>query len=85
MLFWVLGLGLAFTFFSKRGFLGIDAPPDVVRRTSWVLLAVTFAATAMSLAFVGRRVLSSFVPFIAVFAVHGILKARRHAPQAPKA
>ena len=85
MLFWVLGLGVLFTFFSKRGYLGIDAPASVVRRSSWLLLAITAIATAVSLAFLGRRVLSSFVPFIAVFAAQGIMKARLHAKPASKA
>ncbi len=76
MLFWVLGVGIVATLFSRRGYLGIDAPPATVRRKSWLLLAITVAATAVSLAFVGRRVLSSFVPFIAVFAAHGIMKSK---------
>jgi hypothetical protein len=45
-----------------------------------VLLGVTAAATAVSVYFVGNRLLSSFLPFIAVFTAHGIMKARlRHA------
>jgi hypothetical protein len=85
MLFWVLGLGVVFTLFNRRGYLGVDAPQSVVRRSSWLLLVITALATAVSLAFVGRRVLSSFLPFIAVFAAHGIMKARLHAKPAAKA
>jgi hypothetical protein len=62
--------------FDKRGFSGVDAPGRTVRRSSWLLLAIAAAATAVSLAFVGNRVFSSFLPFIAVFAAHGIIKAR---------
>jgi hypothetical protein len=76
MLYWVLVTGLWFTLFNVRGYTGVDAPPATVRRSSWLLLAITVAATAVSQYFVGNRVLSSFLPFIAVFASHGIIKAR---------
>lgn len=76
MLFWVLATGLWFTLFDARGYTGVDAPPATVRRSSWLLLAITIAATAVSWYFVGNRVFSSFVPFIAVFTAHGIIKAR---------
>ena len=57
-------------------FTGVDASRATVRRSSWLLLAITLAATAVSQFFVGNRVYSSFLPFIAVFAAHGIIKAR---------
>jgi hypothetical protein len=76
MLFWVLGVGIAFTLASPRGFAGVEAEPSAVRRASWLLLAITAAATVFSLAFVGRRVLSSFLPFIVVFASQAIIKAK---------
>jgi hypothetical protein len=79
MLFWVLGVGILFTLFNVRGFIGSDAAPRTVRTYSWLLVAITSAATAVSLAFVGNRLFSSFLPFIAVFAAHGIIKARLHA------
>jgi hypothetical protein len=76
MLYWVLATGLWFTLFDERGYSGVDAPPVTVRRSSWLLLAITVIAAGVSQYFVGRRVLSSFLPFIAVFAAHGLIKAR---------
>jgi hypothetical protein len=78
MLYWVLATGIWFALFSVRGYTGVDAPPATVRRSSWVLLAITLVATAVSQFFIGNRVFSSFLPFIAVFAAHGIIKARLH-------
>lgn len=78
MLFWVLATGLWFTLFNRRGYIGVDAPPAAVRNGSWLLFAITFAATAISYAFIGNRLFSSFLPFIAVFAAHGIIKSRLH-------
>jgi len=80
MLYWVLATGLFFTLFNPRGYIGVDTGPRSVRAYSWALVAITIAATAVSVYFVGNRVFSSFVPFIAVFTAHGIMKARlRHA------
>lgn len=79
MLFWVLGTGILFTLFNTRGFIGSDAAPRTVRISSWLLVAITAAATAVSLAFLGNRLFSSFLPFIAVFAAHGLIKARLRA------
>jgi hypothetical protein len=78
MLYWVLATGVYFTLFDARGFTGVDAPPRTVRNSSLLLLAITFAATAVSYGFMGNRLLSSFLPFIAVFTAHGIIKARLH-------
>jgi hypothetical protein len=78
MLYWVLATGVYFTLFSARGFTGVDAPPRTVRNSSLLLLAITFVATAISYGYVGNRLLSSFLPFIAVFTAHGIIKARLH-------
>jgi hypothetical protein len=79
MLVWVLATGLAATLFNTRGYIGLDAPRSAVRAGSWVLLGITAAATAVSLCFVGNRLFSSFLPFIAVFTAHGLIKARlRH-------
>jgi len=79
MLYWVLATGLAATLFNARGYIGLDAPRSVVRTGSWVLLGITAAATAVSLYFVGNRLFSSFLPFIAIFTAHGLIKARlRH-------
>jgi hypothetical protein len=75
MLFWVLAVGLVATLASPRGYAGVSAPPRDVRKASWLLLAVTVAATAASLAFLGNRVLSSFAPFIAVFTAQALIKA----------
>jgi hypothetical protein len=78
MLYWVLATGLWCTLFNRRGYTGVDALPATVRRSSWLLLAITVAATAVSQAFVGNRVFSSFLPFIAVFTAYGLIKARLH-------
>jgi hypothetical protein len=78
MLYWVLATGIWCTLFDARGFTGVDGPPETVRRSSWLLLAITVVATAVSWLFVGNRVFSSFLPFIAVFAAHGLIKARLH-------
>jgi hypothetical protein len=78
MLFWVLATGLSATLFSARGYLGVDAEPRVVRKYSWMLLAITLAATAVSVCFIGNRLLSSFLPFIAVFTALGLMKAHLH-------
>src|SRR4030095_8789774 len=48
MLYWVLATGLWCTLFNKRGYTGVDAPPATVRRSSWLLLAITVVATAVS-------------------------------------
>jgi hypothetical protein len=81
MLYWVLATGLVATLFNARGYIGLDAPRRVVRTQSWLLLAITAAATVVSVIFLGNRLLSSFLPFIAVFTAHGVMKARlRHAP-----
>ena len=76
MLYWVLATGVWCTLFNARGFTGVDGSRETARRSSWLLLAITLAATAVSQFFVGNRVYSSFLPFIAVFAAHGIIKAR---------
>jgi hypothetical protein len=76
MLCWVLATGIWFTLFDARGYTGVDAPAVTVRRSSWLLLAITGVATAVSWYFIGNRVFSSFLPFIAVFTAHGIIKAR---------
>jgi len=76
MLYWVLATGAFFTFFNGRGYIGLDAAPRIVRVNSWILLGVTLVATAVSMYFIGNRLFSSFLPFIAVFATHGVLKAR---------
>ena len=78
MLYWVLATGIWCTLFNVRGYSGVDAPPATVRRSSWLLLAITVAATVVSQVFVGHRVLSSFLPFIAVFTAYGLIKARLH-------
>jgi hypothetical protein len=78
MLYWVLASGLWFTLFNPRGYTGVDAAPATVRHSSWLLLAITVVATAVSRYFVGNRVFSSFLPFIAVFTAQGIIKARLH-------
>jgi hypothetical protein len=78
MLYWVLATGLAATLFDARGYIGVDATPRVVRRYSWGLIAITAAATAVSVYFVGIRLLSSFLPFIAVFTALGLMKAHLH-------
>jgi hypothetical protein len=76
MLYWVAATGIWCTLFDARGYTGVDAPRDTVRHSSWLLLAITGVATAVSQFFIGNRVFSSFLPFIAVFAAHGIIKAR---------
>ncbi|MBC8027440.1 MAG: hypothetical protein H7Y89_15725 [Steroidobacteraceae bacterium] len=75
MLFWVLSVGVVATLASPRGYVGVEAPPRDARNASWLLLGVTAAATAASLAFLGNRVLSSFAPFIAVFTAQALIKA----------
>ena len=78
MLYWVLATGLCFTLFNARGYIGVDAAPRVVRAYSWSLVAVTLAATVVSVYFLGNRLLSSFLPFIAVFTALGLMKAHLH-------
>ena len=75
MLFWVLAVGVVTALASPRGFVGVEAPPLEVRKSSWLLLGIAVAATAASLAFLGNRVLSSFAPFIAVFTAQALIKA----------
>jgi len=79
MLYWVLALGLVFTLFNPRGYIGLDADSRTVRSNSWLLLGITLIAAIASTVFIGNRLLYSFLPFIAVFAAHGIIKARLHA------
>ena len=76
MMYWVLATGVCFTLFDRRGYIGLDADPRTVRRASWLLLGITLVASAVSTYFIGNRLLSSFLPFIAVFTAHGIIKAR---------
>ena len=57
MLFWVLAVGLVATLASARGYVGVEAPPRDVRNASWLLLAITTAATitgSMSTATISR-------------------------------
>jgi hypothetical protein len=78
MLYWVLATGLCFTLFNARGYIGVDAAPRIVRAYSWALVALTLAATVVSVYFLGNRLLSSFLPFIAVFTALGLMKAHLH-------
>jgi hypothetical protein len=78
MLYWVLATGVCFTLFDKRGYIGVDAAPRVVRTYSGMLWAVTAVATGVSIYFIGNRLLSSFLPFIAVFTTLGLMKAHLH-------
>ena len=77
MLWWVLLVGAAFTAGSASGFAGIDA---IDRRTAVVsslgLLGVTALAALVSGHFAGNRLLSAYLPFVAVFASHGLIRAR---------
>ena len=79
MMYWVLATGVFFTLFNARGFIGLDADPRTVRTASWLLLGITLIASGVSTAFIGNRLFSSFLPFIAVFTAHGIIKAMVHA------
>jgi hypothetical protein len=84
MLYWVLATGIGFTFFNRRGFIGLDSgPPQTVRNASLLLLAITLAATIFSASFLGNRLWSSFAPFIAVFTAHGVMKARLRVRSSP--
>jgi len=80
MLWWVLLVGAAFTAGSASGFVGIDS---IDRRTAVVsslgLLGVTALATLVSGHFAGNRLLSAYLPFVAVFASHGLIRARYEA------
>jgi hypothetical protein len=78
MLYWVLATGVCFTLFDARGYIGVEAVPRVVRAYSWILVAVTIVATAVSVYFTGNRLFSSFLPFIAVFTALGLIKAHLH-------
>jgi hypothetical protein len=76
MMYWVLATGIYFTLFDTRGFIGLDADRRKVRLGSWLLLGVALAASVVSTVFIGNRLFSSFLPFIALFTAHGIIKAR---------
>ena len=78
MLCWVLATGVCFSWLDARGYLGVDAAPRVVRAYSWTLTAITLVATVVSVCYLGNRLFSSFLPFIAVFTAHGIMKAHLH-------
>jgi len=77
MLWWVLLVGAAFTAGSASGFVGIDS---IDRRTAVVsslgLLGVTALAALVSGHFAGNRLLSAYLPFVAVFVSHGLIRAR---------
>jgi hypothetical protein len=61
----MLGVGIAATFASPAGFVGVaEAERRIVRRYSVWLLAATFAAALASIAFQGNRTWSAVVPLI---------------------
>ncbi len=77
MLYWVLLIGAVSTLASRAGFIGVEAAPALaVRRTSLALLGIALIATVFSGYFRGNVALSAYVPFVALFLGHALLRGR---------
>ena len=77
LLLWVIIIGLATTFISSYGFIGVkSSDTNSIKKYSFYLLF--FSTIAFSLSFVcrGNRLLSELVPFISLFVLQGILKKK---------
>ena len=77
MLYWVVLIGAVTTLASRAGFIGVAAAPALaVRRASLVLLAIALIAAVFSGCFRGNTLLSAYVPFVALFLGHAVLRGR---------
>lgn len=77
MLLWIAMTGIVSISTSRRGFIGIDHP-DIksVRIFSFYLLAFSLGSFILSFSFRGDYLLSETLPFVSLFLLQGILKAR---------
>lgn len=77
MLYWVLLVGAVTMFASRAGFIGVDgAPHAAVRRASIALLGIALLAAVFSGFFRGNSLLSAYLPFVALFMGHALLRNR---------
>ena len=82
MLLWVLPVGLAFTLWSKAGFVAAaGAPRARVRAASWWLLLVACVAAGWSALHPGDALRGAVLPFVVLFVGQSLLRtwARRGA------
>ena len=77
MVLWIIITGIASTFLSTGGFIGVPSPDTKsVQRYSVYLIVVSVFAWAVSFGFRGSPILSELVPFIGLFGVQRMLKRR---------
>lgn len=77
MFCWVCVVGMLTTVASPQGFIGLDTGfRDRTRQASLLLLGAALLATALSFGFIGRMFLHAYLPFVALFAVQALLRAR---------
>lgn len=77
MLFWVTGVGILFTLFTHRGFVGIaNFSPIVCRQYSMVLIVVSSLAAIWSYFFRDVTFVSDFIPFVFLFAAQSVLRGK---------
>jgi hypothetical protein len=77
MLYWILVVGVVSTAATSSGFVGVSgAPRTKTLAASIGLLALLVAAIALSWRFHDQPALAAYAPFLALFAAHGIVRAR---------
>jgi len=80
MLAWVIVVGVASLLFSPAGFIGIDSKNrQIVVAYSVRLLIIAIAVFLLAYAFRTNRLFAESVPFVVLFAAHGVLKSRANA------
>jgi hypothetical protein len=77
MLYWILVVGVFATALTSSGFVGVAGiPRKTVVSASLGLLALLLAAIVLSWRFHTQPALAAYAPFLALFAAHGIVRAR---------
>jgi hypothetical protein len=77
MLYWILMVGVVATAITPSGFVGVAGlPRKTVVSASLGLLALLLAAIVLSWRFHTQPALAAYAPFLALFAAHGIVRAR---------
>lgn len=74
MLGWILVAGLAASYASPHGFLGVKTPGYFsIRGGSWWLLLAAVLATVAATSFMGSKLLGQWLPFIFLFSMRSLL------------
>jgi hypothetical protein len=81
MLYWILVVGAGSTAATSSGFVGVSGVPRrKILAASIGLLVLLVAAIALSWRFHDQPALAAYAPFLALFAAHGVVRARLTAP-----